>query len=139
MARPEPDPDNTIPNVSLAFTVLAALVLLVACFNIANVLLVRATVRQREMAIRAAIGAGRARLVRQHLTESLVLAIVGGAAGLLMGWWASGFLSSLPLGTDLPITFDFQPGHPRLSLYAGGGSGHRRSGGNHAGVAGGAN
>jgi predicted permease len=109
LARPEPDPDNTIPNVSLAFIVLAALVLLVACFNIANVLLVRATVRQREMAIRAAIGAGRARLVRQHLTESLVLAIVGGAAGLMMGWWASGFLSSLPLGTDLPITFNFQP------------------------------
>jgi predicted permease len=109
LARPEPDPDNPIPNVSLAFIVLAALVLLVACFNIANVLLVRATVRQREMAIRAAIGAGRARLVRQHLTESLVLAIAGGAAGLLMGWWASGFLSSLPLGTDLPITFNFQP------------------------------
>jgi predicted permease len=109
LARPEPDPDNTIPNVSLAFTVLAALVLLVACFNIANVLLVRATVRQREMAIRAAIGAGRARLVRQHLTESLVLAILGGGAGLLMGWWASGFLGSLPLGTDLPISFNFQP------------------------------
>jgi macrolide transport system ATP-binding/permease protein len=109
LARPEPDPDNTIPNVSLAFTVLAGLVLLVACFNIANVLLVRATVRQREMAIRAAIGAGRARLVRQHLTESLVLAILGGGAGLLLGWWASGFLSSLPLGTDLPVTFNFQP------------------------------
>jgi predicted permease len=109
LARPEPDPDNTIPNVSLAFTVLAALVLLVACFNIANVLLVRATVRQREMAIRAAIGAGRARLVRQHLTESLALAILGGGTGLLMGWWASGFLGSLPLGTDLPITFNFQP------------------------------
>ena len=109
LARPEPDPDNTIPNVSLAFTALAGLVLLVACFNIANVLLVRATVRQREMAIRAAIGAGRARLVRQHLTESLVLAILGGGAGLLLGWWASGFLSSLPLGTDLPVTFNFQP------------------------------
>ncbi len=109
LARPEPDPDNTIPGVAMAFTVLAALVLLVACFNIANVLLVRATVRQREMAIRAAIGAGRGRLVRQHLTESLVLAILGGATGLLLGWWSSGFLSSLSLGTDLPITFNFQP------------------------------
>ena len=117
LARPEPDPDNTLPAISAAFMLLAGLVLLVACFNIANVLLVRATVRQREMGIRAALGAGRGRLVRQHLTESLLLALLGGAAGLVLATWAAGFLSSLPLGTDLPLQFDFQA-DARVYLFA---------------------
>ena len=109
LARPDPDPDATVPKVSVAFTILGVLVLLVACFNIANILLVRATARQREMAIRTAIGAGWTRLVRQSLTESLLLAALGGAAGFLLGWRASSFLSAIPLGTDLPIEFNFQP------------------------------
>jgi macrolide transport system ATP-binding/permease protein len=114
LARPEPDPQNQVPVAAIAFMALAGLVLLVACFNIANVMLVRATVRQREMAIRAALGASQGRLVRQYLTESLLLAFLGGGAGLLLGSWAAGLLGSLQFGSDLPIEFDF---HPDVAVY----------------------
>jgi predicted permease len=117
LARPDPDPDNTLPAVALAFMVLAALVLLVACFNVTNVLLVRATARQREMAIRAALGAGRFRLVRQYLTESLLLAFLGAGGGMLLAYWATRFLSSIPIGTDLPFQLQFIP-DARVYLFA---------------------
>jgi predicted permease len=107
LARPQPFPNNIVPFIAGIFLVLAGLVLLLACMNVANILLVRATMRQREMAIRAAMGASRGRLIRQMLTESIMLSLFGGVGGLLLGVWASTAVGSLLPAGRIPIRLDF--------------------------------
>ena len=96
---------------------MVGVVLLVACANVASLLLVRAAPRQREVAVPRAIGASRGQMVRQFLTESLLLALMGGAAGLVMVRWTSGLLAGFLPATPFP--FFVEAGlRPRLFLFA---------------------
>lgn len=107
LSRPGPDADRPVLKVSVLFLILAGLVLVLACVNVANFLLVRAAVRQREMAIRTALGGTRLRLIRQLLTESVLLALCGGIARIPFGLAGSDTLSSTQLGTTTPVFLDF--------------------------------
>lgn len=102
-ARPEPGLGGFMSTAVIVFMLLVGLVLLIACANVANLILARANGRRKEFATRTALGASRWRMIRQLLTETLLLSVFGGLLGLLFARWAGMALMSIHIPSDIPL------------------------------------
>ena len=103
-----PAADPQILPIAGGLMIVVALVLLIACLNVASMLLARASSRQREIGVRIAIGAGRGRLIRQLVTETLVLSSFGAVAAVLLAWWLTQLVSAVNLPSPIPFAFNLR-------------------------------